>query len=132
MYKKAISTLVFTVILFFSCATEPSPVPEDKSPAELISIALEYGEAGDYINAIAVTEALEERFPEDSASLAAARYNRAIFFEKQGELQQARELLVQILEPTEGEAITPPWVLVLAEKVLERIDVSGDVTTEEE
>jgi len=110
---------MLSVLIIGGCATVPTEVPEDLSPAELLQRAQEFADNRNYQAALAYNQAILDRFPNDRVAYITAQYHRGLFLQRDGEFAQAIEQYEIILSRFEAETNLPNWVRVLSERRLE-------------
>jgi len=111
-------------LLVCSCATGPTVVPENLSPAELIQRAQEASDRNRYEVSLEYYEAIIERFPFDIDNIIAAEYEIAFIHYKQKQYETAKAEFGDLLERynTPDEALLPPQFKILSLKILEKIE----------
>ena len=118
-------TLVAWGFVLASCQTVPGEIPSDLSQAELIQLAQESSDQENWAAAIAYYTAIVDRFPQDRASTAVARYEIAFIELKRGDAAAAEAGLQELLGMYDFEAqLLPAWPRVLALRLLE--DIAGE------
>lgn len=110
---------LFGLLVLAGCATVPTEVPEDLSPAELLQRAQEFADESNYQAALAYNQAILDRFPEDRVSFITAQYHKGLFLQRSGEFDLAREQYELILTRFQAETDLPNWIKVLTERRLE-------------
>ena len=120
---------VITVLLLVlaGCRTGPVEIPQDLTQAEIFQRGQEALDAGRYAVALQYYETFLQRFPDDVANIAEARYEIAFIHYKMGDWDTARELFLRLIDKyeTEAAAAYPAWPRVLALRVLEVMDQGG-------
>jgi len=108
----------------FSCATGPTVVPENLSPAELIQRAQEASDRNRYEVSLQYYQAIIERFPFDIDNIIAAEYEIAFIHYKQKQYEIAKAEFSDLLERynTPDEALLPPSFKILSLKIMEKIE----------
>ncbi|MFP4114835.1 MAG: hypothetical protein ACOC2Y_08485 [Spirochaetota bacterium] len=120
---KRLGLIAIALAALIGCQTVPEEIPEDLSQAELIQLAQEAADAENWEAAAAYYEAIVERYPEDRAAIATARYEIAFIEYKQGNLDAAEAGLLELLGMYDFESESlPAWPRVLATRVLEQIE----------
>ena len=116
--------VLFAAFLAISCATGPSTIPEDLTPAELIQRAQEASDRYRYSVALHHYETLIERFPFDIDSVIAAEYEIAFIHFKQRRYAMARTGFTNLLERYNAPdaVLLPPQFRILSERILATID----------
>jgi len=126
------SLIVLGVAVLIGCQTVPTEIPEDLTQAELIQQAQESADQENWEAAIAYYGAIVERFPQDRAATATARYEIAFIEYKRGNLDEAEAGLLELIGMYDFEAESlPAWPRVLARRVLEVIEEERDAQTPE-
>jgi outer membrane protein assembly factor BamD (BamD/ComL family) len=124
------SLIVLGVVALLGCQTVPTEIPEDLTQAELIQQAQESADQENWEAAIAYYSAIVERFPEDRAATATARYEIAFIEYKRGNLDEAESGLLELIGMYDFEAESlPAWPRVLARRVLEEIEEERETET---
>jgi outer membrane protein assembly factor BamD (BamD/ComL family) len=123
---RIINTAVFlaAALVMFSCATGPTVVPENLSPAELIQRAQEASDRNRYEVSLQYYQAIIERFPFDIDNIIAAEYEIAFIHYKQKQYEIAKAEFSDLLERynTPDEALLPPSFKILSLKIMEKIE----------
>ena len=111
-------------LVMFSCATGPTVVPENLSPAELIQRAQEASDRNRYEVSLQYYQAIIERFPFDIDNIIAAEYEIAFIHYKQKQYEIAKAEFSDLLERynTPDEALLPPSFKILSLKIMEKIE----------
>ena len=129
MYRnpmRLINTAVFlaAALLVFSCATGPSAIPEDLTPAELIQRAQEASDRNKYAVSLQYYETLIARYPYDIDSIIAAEYEIAFIHYKQKKYDIAKAEFTDLLERynTPDEELLPPQFKILSLKIMDKIE----------
>ncbi|MFP4376231.1 MAG: tetratricopeptide repeat protein [Spirochaetales bacterium] len=127
------ATLLLSAIVMAGCQTTPTEIEPDLSQAELIQLAQEAADAENWNTAIVYYEELVERYPNDRASVATARYEIAFIEYKQNDLETARAGFEQVIGmyDFESEAL-PEWPLVLSQVLLQKMELESNEEAEEE
>lgn len=119
MKRLGIAGLLLALLLFSSCRTVPTDIPEDLTQAELIQLAQESADQENWGAALAYYSAIVERFPQDRAAQATARYEIAFIEYRRGNLTVAESAFVELLAMYDTEpAALPAWPRVLATRLL--------------
>ncbi|MFW5684641.1 MAG: hypothetical protein ACOC1I_07305, partial [Spirochaetota bacterium] len=71
---KRLSLIALVIVALAACQTVPTEIEEDLTQAELIQLAQESADQENYEAALAYYDAIIERFPQDRAAVATARY----------------------------------------------------------
>ncbi len=117
------SLIVLAVAALIGCQTVPTEIPEDLTQAELIQQAQESADQENWEAALAYYTAIVDRFPQDRAATATARYEMAFIEYKRGNLDEAEAGLLELIGMYDfGAESLPAWPRVLARRVLEEID----------
>ena len=120
---KALSLILVTLALLLGCQTVPEEIPEDLSQAELIQRAQEAADQENWDAALAYYNAIVERYSQDRAAVAVARYEVAFIEYKRGNLEVAESSFQELIGMYDFEAeALPTWPRVLAERVLLEIE----------
>lgn len=85
------------IMLFTSCQTVPTEVPEDLTQADLIQLAQDSYENGNITAAEFYYETIIERFGEDSSARVIAQFEIAHIRIKEGRTNEAQPLLEEII-----------------------------------
>ena len=119
-------------LVMFSCATGPTVVPENLSPAELIQRAQEASDRNRYTVSLQYYETIIERFPFDIDNIIAAEYEIAFIHYKQKLYETAKAEFSDLLERynTPDEALLPPSFKILSLKIMEKIEEIESSDTE--
>ena len=119
--------LALVALIFLSCRTGPVTIPEDLTQAELFQRGQEALDAGRFTNALQYYETFLERFPEDHANGAEARYEIAFVHYRMDDWDTARTLFDELLARYDGSNadLLPVWPKVLSLRVLEVMDEGG-------
>jgi len=124
------SLIVLAVVALLGCQTVPTEIPEDLTQAELIQQAQESADQENWDAALAYYTAIVDRFPQDRAATASARYEMAFIQYKQGNLEEAEAGFLELIGMYDFEAESlPAWPRVLARRVLEEIEEEQDTET---
>lgn len=111
------------ILLLAACQTVPEEIPEDLSQAELIQLAQDSSEDENWAAARAYYEAIIDRFQNDRASVAVARYELGFVEYQRGDFDAARQEFTSLLGMYDFQASElPAWPGVLAEVILEEIE----------
>jgi outer membrane protein assembly factor BamD (BamD/ComL family) len=116
---RALLIVLIGVFVTIGCATVPTEVPEDLSPAELLQRAQEFADSRNYQAALAYNQAIMDRFPEDRVSYITAQYHRGLFHQRNGDFEIAIEQYEIILARFQAETNLPNWIRILSERRLE-------------
>ena len=108
----------------FSCATGPTVISEDLTPAELIQRAQEASDRNRYEVSLQYYETLIERFPLDIDNVIAAEYEIAFIHYKQKKYDTAKVEFTDLLERynTPDEELLPPQFKILSLKIMDKIE----------
>jgi len=119
-------------LLVFSCATGPTVIPENLTPAELIQRAQEASDRNRYTVSLQYYETIIERFPFDIDNIIAAEYEIAFIHYKQKQYETAKAEFNDLLERynTPDEALLPPSFKILSLKIMEKIEEIESSDTE--
>ncbi len=111
------------ILLLLGCRTVPTEISTDLTQAELIQLAQEAARQENWEAARAYYAAMVERFPEDRAAVATARYEIAFIEYRRGNLALAEPLFAEVIAmyDTDPEAL-PAWPAVLSRRLLEIIE----------
>jgi len=111
-------------LLVFSCATGPTAIPEDLSPAELIQRAQEASDRNRYEVSLQYYETLIDRFPFDIDNIIAAEYEIAFIHYKQKKFEIAKAEFTDLLNRynTPDEELLPPQFKILSLKIMDKIE----------
>jgi outer membrane protein assembly factor BamD (BamD/ComL family) len=122
--KTPVMALCLLVLCFSACASSNVVIPDELSPAEIIQRAQEASDRNRYNLSLQYYQALQERNLSNIDLVITAEYEIAFIHYKQKKYNQAREELNALLEYYDGPSanILPPEYMLLAQKVLERID----------
>ncbi|AEJ60462.1 hypothetical protein Spith_0175 [Spirochaeta thermophila DSM 6578] len=115
-----VGVLVITILSTGACKSTPPEIPEGLSREELFQRAQEAVDRGDEQTALLYYQTVLERYPDDLEGRAAAEYEIAHIYYKQGLYGEAKELFLTILsyyDTQEGTSL-PLWIKVLSEKHL--------------
>ena len=118
--------------MVFSCATGPTVIPENLTPAELIQRAQEASDRNRYTVSLQYYETIIERFPFDIDNIIAAEYEIAFIHYKQKQYETAKAEFNDLLERynTPDEALLPPSFKILSLKIMEKIEEIESSDTE--
>ena len=110
-----------------ACRTVPAPedIPDGLSQAEMFQRAQEAVDEENWDAALVYYETFLDRFPEDHANRAAAKYEVAFIYYRQGNLTTAEELFDAVLADYENPDIAdqlPEWPRILSAKLLGMIE----------
>jgi len=123
---KRLSLIVLALAALAACQTVPTEIEEDLTQAELIQLAQESTDQENYEAALAYYEAIVERFPQDRAAVATARYETAFIYYKLEDYDTAEARFLELLGMYDFEAESlPAWPRVLANRLLTRIEESA-------
>ena len=125
---KRLGIVLSAVAILLACQTAPPEIPQDASQAELIQSAQEAADQEHWDAALAYYNAIVDRFPQDRAATATARYEIAFIHYRLGDLETAKAGFEQLLAMYEFEAeALPAWPQVLWKKIMSEIDAQlGD------
>ena len=124
---KRLGLIVLSLAALIGCQSVPEEIPSDLTQAELIQRAQEAADLENWDAAIAYYEAIVERFPQDQAGTATARYEIAFIEYKRGNLDSAEAQFYELLGMYDFEAdALPAWPRVLAERILEKIEAERE------
>ena len=119
---KRVSLIVIALAALLGCQTVPTEIPSDLTQAELIQRAQEAVDQENWEAALAYYSEIVERFPQDRAATATARYEIAFIEYKRDNLDTAQAKFQELIGMYDFEAETlPSWPRVLAERLLEKI-----------
>mgnify|MGYP006287622245 CR=1 FL=1 len=122
------SALIACALLSLAaCQTVPTPddIPDGLSQAELFQRAQEAVDDENWEAALVYYQTFLQRFPDDAANRAAAKYEVAFIYYRTGDLQTAEEQFDALLEDYEDPALAgqlPQWPRILATKLLGMIE----------
>jgi outer membrane protein assembly factor BamD (BamD/ComL family) len=123
---RLINTVVFlaAALAVFSCATGPTEIPEDLTPAELIQRAQEASDRNRYEVSLQYYETLIERFPFDIDNIIAAEYEIAFIHYKQKKYDIAKAEFTDLLDRYNNpdEELLPQQFKILSLKIMARIE----------
>lgn len=115
-------TLLVAVVILGACQTVPTDIPEDLTLGELIQLAQESVDAENWNAALAYYEAILDRFPDDRAAVATARYEIGFIYFRRDDFDQARIEFAELLAMYDTDAgQIPEWPRVLANTLLDEI-----------
>ena len=116
--------MLAAALLAFSCASGPTVIPENLTPAELIQRAQEASDRNRYEVSLLYYEIIIERFPFDIDNIIAAEYEIAFIHYKQKQYETAKAEFNDLLERynTPDEALLPPQFKILSLKIMEKIE----------
>ena len=123
------------LVLFVSCKTTPTEIPDDLSQAELVQRAQEASDSENWETSLAYYQAVLDRFPQDRAATVAAHYEMAFIEYKRGDTAAAIAGFEQMLGFYDFEvSALPQWPRVLGEKLLTKIlaENAAETATAEE
>ena len=111
-------------LLVFSCASGPTAIPEDLTPAELIQRAQEESDRNRYEMSLQYYRTVIERFPFDIDNIIAAEYEIAFIHYKQKKYDVAKAEFNGLLEryKTPDEELLPQQFKILSLKIMARIE----------
>ena len=115
------------VVILSGCQTGPVEIPEDLTQAELFQRGQEALDSNRYEVALQYYETFLERFPDDRANAAEARYEIAFVHYKMDDWDTARRLFAELIAEynREGAEELPAWPRVLSLRVLEVMAQGG-------
>ncbi len=118
--------MLLVAVLLFGCRTVPTDIPDDLTLGELIQLAQESVDAENPNAALAYYQAILDRFPNDRAAVATARYEIGFIHFRRNDFEQARTEFDTLLAMYDTEAGSiPEWPRVLANTLLAEISDSG-------
>ena len=122
-YVSHIFVILFSMAVFFSCASGPANIPDNLTAAELIQRGQEASDRNKNSLALQYYETLLYRFPYDADSVCAGEYEIAFIHYKQKKYDIAKTEFTNLLERynTPDAALLPPQFKVLSQKLVERI-----------
>lgn len=134
---RALALVALVGLAMASCRTVPSPedIPEGLSQAEMFQRAQEAVDEENWEAALVYYETFLERFPNDLANRAAAKYEVAFIYYRTGELATAEELFEALLQDYEDPALVaelPQWPRILATKLLAMIEEEQNEAVQED
>ncbi len=118
-------TLLFFLALLVGCYTVPEEVPEGLSQMEIFQLAQQAADNDRWEVTRHYYETFLERYPEDWPNRIAARYEIAVTYYKEGNLDTAERLFQEVLaayEDPDDERPLPAWPRVLSERLLQKIE----------
>ncbi|MFW5742799.1 MAG: tetratricopeptide repeat protein [Spirochaetota bacterium] len=120
---KRLSFIAVAAVVLLGCRTVPTEIPEDLTQAELIQLAQGATEQENWEAAQAYYRAIVDRYPDDRAAIATARYEIAFIEYKRGNFDEAERRFDELLGmyDVEREEL-PAWPRVLANRVLEKME----------
>lgn len=120
---KRLSLIAVAAVFLLGCQTVPSEIPEDLTQAELIQLAQDASDQENWEAAQAYYDAIIERYPNDRAAIATARYEMAFIEYKRGDYDEAERRFEELLGMYDFEAEgLPSWPRVLTNRVLEEME----------
>jgi outer membrane protein assembly factor BamD (BamD/ComL family) len=134
---RALGLALLAGLALVSCRTVPAPedIPEGLSQAEMFQRAQEAVDEENWEAALVYYETFLERFPNDNANRAAAKYEVAFIYYRTGDLAAAEELFEALLQDYEDPALAPElpqWPRILATKLLAMIEEERNEAVEDE
>jgi outer membrane protein assembly factor BamD (BamD/ComL family) len=131
--KKYCFTMLASILVFASCATNVGEIPVDVSIAEIVQMGQNAEDRNRYKAAIMYYETIKERFPTDVVAIAGADYAIAHCHYKQRKYVAARAELNDLLERYNSPqaAALPKKYQVLATSVLNLITQKTKVVADE-
>ncbi len=119
---KALFLVMIPVLLLLACRTVPTEIPEDLGQAELIQLGQQAADQENWAAAIAYYEAIVERYPDERAAIATARYEIAFVEYRRGNLATAEDLFEELIAMYETDSSgLPAWPLVLSQRIVGKI-----------
>ena len=120
---KRLSLIAVAAVVLFGCQTVPTEIPEDLTQAELIQLAQEATDQENWEAAQAYYAAMVDRYPNDRAAIATARYEIAFIEYKRGDFDEAERRFEELLGMYDFERDElPAWPRVLANRVLDEME----------
>lgn len=117
--------LLVASLAVLGCATVPTEIPDDLSQAELIQRAQESADLENWDAAQEYYQAVLDRFPQDRVATVTAIYEIAFIDYKKGDLEEAGSGFERLLGMYDFEGdVLPAWPKVLAEKLMEEINLA--------
>lgn len=125
--RRTAAVILLSALVLAACRTGPVEIPEDLTQAELFQRGQEALDANRYEVALQYYETFLERFPDDRANRAEARYEIAFIHYKMDDWDTARQLFNELLAEYERENADelPAWPRVLSLRILEIMDQGG-------
>lgn len=124
MKRFLLAALLLAALVVAGCQTTPTEIESDLSQAELIQLAQEASDAENWDAAVVYYEELIERFPNDRASVATARYEIAFIEYKQENFDVAQSGFEQVIGMYDFESQElPEWPLVLSQVLLQKMEI---------
>lgn len=136
MFRRLFLFFVFAV-LFFSCKSQPAPIPDDISPDALLQMAQEsIVKDNNNSHAIYYYNEFITRFGNDPAltgRIVEAEYEIGFIYFSDKQYAKAKEIFNSILEKYDNDAAQklPRWPLALINKLMPEIEQHTSVTEEE-
>lgn len=119
---KVLYLALIPVLALLACRTVPTDIPEDLTQPELIQLAQQSADQENWAAAIAYYKAIVERFPEDRAAIAVARYEIAFNEYRRGNLTEAEARFEELVAMYEADSSNlPAWPLVLSQRIVGKI-----------
>lgn len=113
---------ICVILLFTSCQTVPTDVPEDLTKADLIQLAQDSYDEGNKSAAQYYYELIIERFGDDPSSRVVAQFEIAHIYIKEDNYKKAQPLLEEIIATFDAE---PDLAYIVPEYLkLARIDLA--------
>jgi outer membrane protein assembly factor BamD (BamD/ComL family) len=129
---KRLSLIAVAAVVLFGCQTVPTEIPEDLTQAELIQLAQEATDQENWEAAQAYYAAMVDRYPNDRAAIATARYEIAFIEYKRGDFDEAERRFEELLGMYDFERDElPAWPRVLANRVLDEMEAERQRAAEE-
>lgn len=120
---KRLSLFAVAAVVLFGCQTVPTEIPEDLTQAELIQLAQDASDQENWEAAQAYYGAIVDRYPNDRAAIATARYEIAFIEYKRENYDEAERRFEELLGMYDFEAEgLPAWPRVLANRVLDEME----------
>lgn len=134
---RALGFALLAGLALASCRTVPAPedIPDDLSQAEMFQSAQEAVDEENWEAALVYYKTFLERFPNDIANRAAAKYEVAFIYYRTGNLAAAEERFEALLQDYEDPALVaelPQWPRILATKLLAMIEEEQSEAVEDE
>lgn len=129
---KRLSLIAVAAVVLLGCQTVPTEIPEDLTQAELIQLAQEATDQENWEAAQAYYAAMVDRYPNDRAAIATARYEIAFIEYKRGDFDEAERRFEELLGMYDFERDElPAWPRVLANRVLDEMEAERQRAAEE-
>jgi len=129
---KRLSLIAVAAVVLLGCQTVPTEIPEDLTQAELIQLAQEATDQENWEAAQAYYAAMVDRYPNDRAAIATARYEIAFIDYKRGDFDEAERRFEELLGMYDFERDElPAWPRVLANRVLDEMEAERQRAAEE-